>query len=91
LKYFLVTNLTDRLEQEVVIHFRWSPPAKSNGELTGYRIHFCHDGTPSDDCQDFDVSAGATEFIAPNLVMDDNYTFTVGPLKKKAKLKNILQ
>lgn len=63
-----------------MIHFRWSPPAKSNGELTGYRIHFCHEivGTLDDDCQNIDVLAGVTEFIAPNLIIYDNYTFTVG-------------
>jgi hypothetical protein len=76
-----------------MIHFRWSPPAKSNGELTGYRIHFCHEvvGIQTEDCQDIDVSAGVTEFIAHNLVIDDNYAFTVGQFKRHFTAKNGIQ
>lgn len=65
--------------QEVVIHFRWSPPAKSNGELAGYRVTYCRETSESQhrDCQNANVSPSATEFVARNVGTDDYYVFTV--------------
>ncbi|KAK4016061.1 hypothetical protein OUZ56_031022 [Daphnia magna] len=64
---------------EVVIHFRWSPPAKSNGELAGYRVTYCRETSESQhrDCQNANVSPSATEFVARNVGTDDYYVFTV--------------
>lgn len=66
------------------IHFRWSPPAVPNGELTGYRINFCwhkkNETRRNSDCQDIGVKANVTEFTARHLITNENYVFTVGKI-----------
>ncbi len=80
--------------KEAVIHFRWSPPAQANGELTGYKINCWYEknGTRYRICQNVFVPSGLTEFIIPKLLINENYLFTVCkfPLLFTCKLLQIL-
>lgn len=65
--------------KEALIHFRWSPPAKANGELIGYKITCWRNknGSRYPVFQNVFVSADLTEFVIPKLLTNENYVFTV--------------
>ena len=63
----------------VVVHFRWSPPSKPNGQLTGYKVHCWQEinGTRYVICPDSVLAVNVTEFSTSNLLANETYFFSV--------------